>query len=297
MSNEVRFIGVGAVKSGSSWMASLLEQHPEVSMSSRKEIAYFNKFNFNGTKNNSTDFGLNYYLKFWQKSEAVKGEVSPQYLFDPSAAKRIKEAFPDVHILMILRNPKDVLYSHFLYERGFNQNIPKNTSFIDALKSYPYLIESACFSKQIKRYLAVFPSSQLHIYFLNEALKNPQEFSKKLYTNIQLTNINFKPDYSSVNESKQVRSTFINALIRFPSQVKTRLENSIFSRLVETTKSSNLFISIVKYRNNLLDRNVQALVKPKLTEPELAYISPIVAKEIEDLEVLLKLDLQAWKAS
>ena len=51
MSEIVKFIGVGAVKSGSSWMASILEQHSEVSMSSRKEIAYFNTFNFNGTKN------------------------------------------------------------------------------------------------------------------------------------------------------------------------------------------------------------------------------------------------------
>ena len=107
MSEIVKFIGVGAVKSGSSWMASILEQDSEVSMSSRKEIAYFNTFNFNGTKNNSTDYGLDYYLKFWSKMKGVKGEVSPQYLFDFSAPQKIKNAFPDVQILICLLYTSD----------------------------------------------------------------------------------------------------------------------------------------------------------------------------------------------
>jgi len=295
MSEIVKFIGVGAVKSGSSWMASILEQHSEVSMSSRKEIAYFNTFNFNGTKNNSTGYGLDYYLKFWSKMKGVKGEVSPQYLFDFSAPKKIKNAFPDVQILMILRNPNDVLYSHFLYEQGFNQNIESQLSFIEALDKYPYLIESARFSTQVKRYIEVFSPTNLHIYFLDKALKDPQAFSKRLYSDIGLNDVEFIPDYASVNESKQVGSKLANAIIRFPSLIKQRLESSVFGLLVNRLKASKLFIHIVKFRNGLLDQNIRPLIKPKLTEGEVKYISRLLKDEIVELENLLDLDLSRWK--
>jgi len=295
MSEIVKFIGVGAVKSGSSWMASILEQHSEVSMSSRKEIAYFNTFNFNGTKNSSTDYGLDYYLKFWSKMNGVKGEISPQYLFDFSAPQKIKNAFPEVQILMILRNPKDVLYSHFLYEQGFNQNIEPQLSFIEALYKYPYLIESARFSTQVKRYKEVFSPSNLHIYFLDNALKDPYTFSKSLYSDIGLKDVEFKPDYSSVNESKKVDSKFVNAIIRFPSIIKQRLESSVFGVIVNRLKASKLFIYIVKYRNTLLDRNIRPLIKPQLTEEEVNLVSTLLRDEIIELENLLDLDLSRWK--
>ncbi len=295
MSEVVKFIGVGAVKSGSSWMASILEQHSEVSMSSRKEIAYFNTFNFNGTKNSSTDYGLDYYLKFWSKMKGVKGEVSPQYLFDYSAPQKIKNAFPDVQILIILRNPKDVLYSHFLYEQRFNQNIEPHLSFIQALDKYPYLIESARFSIQIKRYKEVFSPTNLHIYFLDNALKNPQEFSKRLYSDIGLNDIGFLPDFATINQSKQVGSKFVNSIIRFPSSIKQRIESSVFAISLNRLKASKLFIYIVKFRNKLLDKNIVPLIKPKLTKQEVNYVSDLLNEEIVELENLLGIDLSRWK--
>ena len=295
MSETVKFIGVGAVKSGSSWMASILEQHSEVSMSSRKEIAYFNTFNFNGTKNSSSDYGLDYYLKFWPKIKGVKGEVSPQYLFDYCAPQKIKNAFPDVQILIILRNPKDVLYSHFLYEQRFNQNIEPHLSFIQALDKYPYLIESARFSIQIKRYKEVFSPTNLHIYFLDNALKNPQEFSKRLYSDIGLNDIEFIPDFASINQSKQVGSKFVNSIIRFPSSIKQRIESSVFAISLNRLKASKLFIYIVKFRNKLLDKNIVPLIKPKLTKQEVNYVSDLLNEEIVELENLLGIDLSRWK--
>jgi len=296
MISEISFIGVGAVKSGSSWMASLLQQHPEVCMSSRKEIAFFNACNFDGTKNVSSSYGQEYYLKFWPKTEKVKGEVSPQYLFDVESPRRIKEAFPNVHILIMLRDPKQVVYSHYLYEQSFNRSIDSSLPFLEALRKYPYLLKSACFSEQLERYFSIFDKDKIHIYFLDEVLKTQHEFSKQLYTDINLRDVNFKPDYASVNESKQVNFNIINSLIRMPSLAKQKIERSFLSVMLEKVKRSKLFIRIVKWRNNMLDKNVKRLNKPKMTLEEKSYLDAYFRNEIKNLERLLDVDLSRWQA-
>ena len=295
MKNKVFFIGVGAVKSGSTWMGSLLAQHPEVCMSYRKEIAYFNTKNFNGTKNESSEYGIEYYLQFWPKTEKIKGEISPQYLFDVDSPRRIKDIFPDTHILMMLRNPKEVVYSHYLYEKYFNQSINASKSFIDALSSSSYLLKSAFFTEQIQRYFDIFDRDKIHIYFLDEALDDPSLFSRQLYQDLNLKDINFKPDYSSKNNSKQIKSKWIHFLIVLPSVVKKMIEKSFLNRVLKKVRSSMFFIRIVNWRNNMLDRNVKLFKKPNMTKEEKLYLDGCLNSEIESLEKLLGVNLSRWK--
>ncbi len=296
MSKPIHFIGLGAVKSGSSWMASLLRQHPEVCMSSRKEIAYFNTCNFNGSKNESSGYTKEYYLKFWPVTTLVKGEVSPQYLYDKDCALKIKATFPQVQLLIMLRNPKQVVFSHFIYEQSFNKSIPASISFLEAVKQYPYLLKSACFSEQLARYFEVFNSNKLHVYFLDESLSNTELFSKALYSAIGLKQVDFVPNYASVNESKQVGSNFMNRIIRFPSILKAKIESSFFNVLFKKCKQTSFYINLVKWRNNCLDLNVKSLQKPVMSPEELAFLDAYFESEIEALETLLAKDLSRWKA-
>src|SRR5260370_36249735 len=44
---------------------------------------------------------------------AIAGEASPYYLFHPLAAERLARDFPDVRIIVALRDPVERAYSHF----------------------------------------------------------------------------------------------------------------------------------------------------------------------------------------
>ena len=46
-------------------------------------------------------------------SPAIAGEASPYYLFHPLAAERLARDFPDVRIIVSLRDPVDRAYSHY----------------------------------------------------------------------------------------------------------------------------------------------------------------------------------------
>jgi hypothetical protein len=56
------------------------------------------------------------YLKLFRgiKDEKAIGEASPSYLWDQESADKIHYVVPDARIIMILRNPVERAFSHYL---------------------------------------------------------------------------------------------------------------------------------------------------------------------------------------
>ena len=57
------FIGIGAMKCATTWISECLRYHPEIYMSSPKEIHFFSAY---------YDKGLDWYLNHFQESKAYK---------------------------------------------------------------------------------------------------------------------------------------------------------------------------------------------------------------------------------
>lgn len=102
------FLIIGAQKAGSSWLATQLQQHPEVFIPNQ-EVHFFDKcFNF--------DKGLNWYENWFEGATEYQaiGEKTPDYLWangsgveghSPDVHKRIYNTLPDAKLIIILRNP------------------------------------------------------------------------------------------------------------------------------------------------------------------------------------------------
>src|SRR3989339_415720 len=110
------FFIVGAPKSGTTAMCTYLKQHPEIFMPEKKESHFF------GTDLNSPRFirDKKIYLSLFSKAKDERrvGESSVWYLYSKKAASEIKEFSPSASIIIMLRNPVDMLYSQhsqFLY--------------------------------------------------------------------------------------------------------------------------------------------------------------------------------------
>ncbi len=106
------FIGIGAVKSGTTWVSKCLEDHPAIlfaSEKSRKEISFFNSTsNWQGKGGydlSTWDKGLDWYMQQFPPAEEgkVRGEFTVTYLIDSLACDRIYKHFPDTKLLVILR--------------------------------------------------------------------------------------------------------------------------------------------------------------------------------------------------
>ena len=101
------FIIIGAQRSGTTSLYNYLIEHQNIKSTSQKEIHYFD---------NNYDKGLTWYSKKFpsiRKGIEITGEASPYYIFHPHAVNRISKDFPNVKLIVLLRNPIERAYSHY----------------------------------------------------------------------------------------------------------------------------------------------------------------------------------------
>ncbi|MEM6461514.1 MAG: sulfotransferase [Pseudomonadota bacterium] len=149
---RIFFVGVGAMKSGTSWLSDYLTRHPEVYHSPIKEVNFFNQISPNQLEIEPSIFRLQRmtrilldkepeyppskfaYRKLQQLanltrvtdiesyrgyfansigSEQTFGEFSPNYsALDETGFRKMLEVNGDVRILYIMRDPTDRVCSH-----------------------------------------------------------------------------------------------------------------------------------------------------------------------------------------
>jgi hypothetical protein len=119
------WIIAGAQRSSSSSVFKYLIAHPQVGAPAVKEIHYFD---------NNYHRGLNWYLGHFplRQGGRITGEGSPYYLAHPLAPRRIAKDLPSVKLLVVLRNPVDRAYSHFIHERALGREC--YASFAEAIE-------------------------------------------------------------------------------------------------------------------------------------------------------------------
>ena len=140
------FIIIGAQKCGTTTLFDLLEQHPLLAPSYKKEIHYFD----GGLDPRIDTFkkGLSWYRgHFPLKSGKLTFEASPLYLFNSLCAERIKRAVPDVKLIVLLRNPTDRAISHYFHSlRAGDERL----GIAEALKSEERRLERLIQEKNTK---------------------------------------------------------------------------------------------------------------------------------------------------
>lgn len=143
------------------------------------------------------------------------GEKSPTYLDHPLVPQRIKEHYPDVKLIAILRNPVDRAYSAYNKVKAKDlENLSTFEKALDAeenrLKSEmgkedfwenDYYISHHCsrayirrgmYAEHLKRWLLYFPRSQMLVLKSEEMFANPQEAVGQAWDFLGLSPIHLK---------------------------------------------------------------------------------------------------------
>ncbi len=179
MSKEIwpNFFIVGAPRSGTTSLYEYLRRVPGVYMSPVKEPNYFAPGFYRRYREKPIlDFGKYFgnqekYLELFEpvKDEVAVGEASASYLSDPEVPGRIKEAVPEARIIMILRDPVERAYSHYLQNvnNGW-QRLP----FEEAARLDLYL-EPSLYAKQVQKYLDAFGSDHVRVLIFEEFIQEP----------------------------------------------------------------------------------------------------------------------------
>jgi hypothetical protein len=120
------FVTIGTQRGGTTSLHAYLGAHPRVSIPSTKEL-HFVTDNF--------ERGLDWYLGQFPAGlppGRVTGEATPYALFHPLAPRRLREIAPEAKLIVLLRNPVDRAYSHYLLERARGDELLDFSAALDA---------------------------------------------------------------------------------------------------------------------------------------------------------------------
>jgi Sulfotransferase domain len=126
---------------------------------------------------------------------AIAGDASPYYLFHPLAAERLARDFPDVKIIVFLRDPVERAYSHFKERthhggetlsfeealdaeperlRGEHERIVSEAGYVSAEhENHSYLAQGR-YLDMLPRWFGLFPREQFHIAASEDFYADPQ---------------------------------------------------------------------------------------------------------------------------
>ncbi|CAN0289197.1 unnamed protein product [Pylaiella littoralis] len=108
------FVIAGTQKSGTTALTGILEQHPQVMMSARKELHFFdrkppNRFSVENYAGNFASFDASQAVE--NGAPFIVGEATPFYLASRDACKHIRRVLPDVRLVVLVRDPVKRSYS------------------------------------------------------------------------------------------------------------------------------------------------------------------------------------------
>lgn len=186
------FVGIGVPKAGTTWLNSLLLQHPQVlphrvvkeNKNLVKELHYFNHQQLNPITNEKA---LNYQEAFLQLPNTICGEFSTDYLHHPGAINALKFTVPNSKIIICLRSPIDRTYSHInhlLRNRAKRLNISEKGDlklFYLKHDALHYAVRHSYYYDLIQTLLLKFPANQVHILLYEQLVESPINAMNELF--------------------------------------------------------------------------------------------------------------------
>lgn len=274
------FIGIGAPRCGTTWIAKCIQSHPELYIpEGYKELHFFDGEHY--------DRGLDWYESFFSnaKSHQKVGEFTPRYLREEMAPELIYKHYPHVKLLVCLRNPIDRAFSHYRYLRKFSDISP---SFYKALFDDRYrILASGLFGEQLERYLHYFPKEQMLILYHDDFSRVQDKVIKELYTFLNVDSM-FTPEEMTerINPSQNVKLKGVTFLVMRTK--KLIMPMPVVRKIFKIMG----FYKLGQIINKL---NISSESFPVEVDPEsMKYIKNFYLKDIVKLESLLEVDLSSW---
>ena len=294
----------GAPKCGTTSVAKYLGDHPNIFMSYPKEIHYF-----------SDDLPGHQIVKTWDdyldlfKSAGdnvrILGEASVFYLYSEVAAKNIYKVQPDAKIIVMLRNPVDLVHSlHNQLLITLNEDEPDLTTAWDAQAERmagkripksckdPKLLQYklvASYAQQLNRLLKFFPEEQIKVILFDDFKLNPARIYEDILVFLDLPS-DGRSNFEDYNPTGALRSKMISKILLLDKPIYIRKLWKFIKTVTGATEKTGE--SIGKW---IEEKNFHHKQRKELRENERQRIAESFKEEIEELEKIINRDLTSWK--
>ena len=282
-------------------MAAYLDQHPDIYFTERKEPFFFSS-DLPHTKAVTDEDA---YLDLFKggAGHRYRGEGSTWYLYSKRAATAISEVCPEARIIIMLRDPIDLILSQFQYnlingneniedieraldtepERLAGRLLPKSNRIAAAL----HYTEMVNFAPQVKRYLDLFGRDQVHVILFQDLKDDAEACVRRVFDFLDVragTQLDLTPE----NETAKQTTRRFGGLYRTMITKKGLMGQA--KRIVPEPIKAGLW--------GVLDRmnraGGQKPSKPSLSPALRQALSDKLRPGIDQLSELLDTDLSGW---
>lgn len=263
---------IGAMKAGTSSLHDYLSLHPDIYMSTPKEIHYYADADYlTKTKD--------WYTSFFKTDKIIAGTTPQSYTkchnkYYQHIPERIFKDTPDVKLIYIVRDPIKRYLSH-IKESHFGD--PKED--IRYSESINHYVKTSMYYMQINEYLKYFKLEQIHILSLEDLTNNKLVELNKIFQFLGVKEItdeqlfDFKTnEFSNQNIPSSIR---INYLFRIGIKI-----------LPKITKKIALIIS-ARYYKKLEE-------KYELTDSRMNELKLLLKEDMEQFRKLTGKSYNSW---
>jgi hypothetical protein len=293
MKNKVNIFIIGAPKCGTTALFSYLVNSTDIkpSISNIKEPYYFSDDLPKIRKLAGFNSTLKEYEENFDLDEVNNIDASAWYLYSKTAVKNIYNYNPDAKIIVMLRNPVDMVYSLYYQHRRKLENIKsfehawnkskkrKESLFVRNIDLSLFDYQTiGMYSHQLERLFSIFNKDQIKIILFDDFIKDPRKEYNKVSEFLSLVpkkNIIF----DKINENQVERRLLINFMNMFPKEII-----SIFKKF-----------KIIIFGNRKIHFLIKKEPRADLSENFQKELKEFYKNDVVKVERLLNLNLRNWK--
>lgn len=257
--NRPNLVIIGAMKCGTSSLHYYLNLHPQIQMSSIKELDFF-------IEEKNWKRGLDWYeQQFIPQSKEVKiyGEASPNYTKYPTfkgVPQKMHEIIPNAKLIYIIRDPIKRIISHYIHNyaiRDINETLEEALRQLDD----NHYVNCSCYGMQIDHFLQYYSSSQILIVTLEELASERVSALKKIFDFLEVDSSFSHEEFTNVihqSESKKRSTKLGYAIGKLPAGLRLR-----------------------KFFPNLMEKEIE---KPVMSNQTQDKLKTILSQDLEKLK-------------
>lgn len=293
------FFLAGAPKCGTTALYEYLRTHPRVFLPQLKEPRFFAEDYADFREVRDLDEYERMYAHIPDTAQAV-GDGSPWYLSSLVAIERIRDYSPGARIVLMLRNPLDVLpslHNQFLFsfketerdlERAWQLQGPRaRGECLPPAHPAPRMLQYAellSFGRQYEALLRHFPASRLKVILFDDFRRDTPGAYAQVLDFLGLEH-DGRAEFPVVNEAAAHRNAAVGWAFNSPASPLNRLIYRV--RDLTGLKSTGLLAP-------LLRGNRQAAAKAHLTPVLREQVAKALAPDVARLGELIGRDLSSW---
>ena len=169
------FIIIGAAKSATTTLTTVLRQHPDVFISKPKEPKFFGRNYSKGWKWYASRFAAGQKMLLRGEGSTMYTSLMASYRFTPALMYRY---LPDLKLVYIVRDPLDRIVSQWRHHRGRNPGCADFAELMQDRDLKRRIVGCSMYYKQLSRFRAFYPDSQIHCMTFEDLLSSPRPVLK-----------------------------------------------------------------------------------------------------------------------